>query len=394
MPWVMPMKMRRRKKEEQHLDIADVILAIIAAGAVVLGAFLCAWTEWQTAGYDSIARSALKNAVEVADTTKLDPSLEGKLVHMTGRVTSGGVTDDVLGVHADDAFVLERKVSYYQIVETKETKKDADGHKEVRSSYSRKWVGGVADSARFYSYSARSKAKAPICVIKSGTIVDEKACLGAYVLPADLSERLPKSDFVPKIKTKGELRAVQERIGCDPEMFHYTDKGFYLGDDVSGADLGDVRIRYRFAPAGDVSVLAVVRNGSFVPYRISKTESINMYQIVPGVVPLEEMVGEVDSDVGAMAWILRIAGFIIMAFGFIFLIETVAEKTPLRYLISPLKEEKTLSDSVRLAAGLALLIAGVFWTMAQPVKGGILLALALGIFVVPPRLASRKIKAE
>lgn len=383
------MKMRRRQKVQQSVDIADVILAIIAAAAVGLGACLCGWTEWQASGYDSIARSALKNAVEVADPSHPDPSLEGKLVHMTGKVSSSGVEDTVLGIHAD-TFVLERKVSYYQLVETKETKKDEDGRKEVRYSYSRKWVGYVPDSAKFYSYSQRSKAVPPILIIKSGTIVDEKATLGTYALPAGLLERIPKTEFVPKIATKGGLRSVQERIGCSPELFHYTDKGFYLGEDVSSPALGDVRIRYRSAPIGNISVLAVVKDRGFVPYRVSSAESINIYQIVPGVVSLKDMVGEVDSGVGIMAWILRAVGVVVMAFGFIFLIETLAEKTPLRFLLSPREDDKTLSDSARLAFGLALLIAGVFWVMAQPVKGAVLLVLGLGILVVPLRLAARK----
>src|SRR5688572_9889170 len=87
-----------------------------------------------------------RGAVVSTSSEKVDPALEGKLVHTTGRVrTASTVSDPVFGVSAN-AIALNRKVAMYQWKEKSESR---GGGSEARTyRYTKEWSETLVDSSK------------------------------------------------------------------------------------------------------------------------------------------------------------------------------------------------------------------------------------------------------
>ena len=101
---------------------------------------------------DSIAE-ARAVTMPVTDISGLNPELDGKVIHASGRAeTTDVLVDPFFGVNAT-AIRLSRKVEYYQWVETArtETHKKVGGSEEkvTTYTYAKEWVSTPVDSSVF-----------------------------------------------------------------------------------------------------------------------------------------------------------------------------------------------------------------------------------------------------
>ena len=371
---------RKRKKIDSGDVIASIFVHGLGVAALLCGLFVLWWGENQASRYYSLGSDALQSAVEIADLSRVDPALDGRLVHATGMAQCATPLEDPLFGVSAKAFTLKREVSCYQVVEIREKKKDENGRIEIVHRYKDRWVGGAVDSGKFYSAYQKGRAKPPLSALRSLRLAAQDVTLGAYRLPQFMVESV-RSDNPPKLQVPEGIRLLLPRkLGIAADMLHETDYGLYIGSNPSSPRIGDVRIRLSAVPLSEVSVLALAKGGTFERYRKpGDPENVNLARIVPGAVPLEGMIEKVDSDVTGGAWITRVLAAVLAGAGMIFLPwDRMMGCAPVRLLVNGRASDRTEwgPEAVfRLGLALLLLTAGATWLMSGDyATGGTLLA--------------------
>lgn len=148
--------------------------------------------------------------------------------------------------------------------------------------------------------------------------------------------------------------------------------------------IGDVRVRFEVVRPQEVSVIAQQSGGALRAYQ-PKNSTSAIELLATGNVPAEAMFTRAKQQNALFAWMLRLAGFVMMAAGIGMLLAplgVVADVIPF------------CGQIIRLGTGLAsLVIAGVLsavtiaiaWIAARPLLGLGLLALAAVLLVVAVR---------
>ena len=190
---------RKRKKIDSGDVIASIFVHGLGVAALLCGLFVLWWGENQASRYYSLGSDALQSAVEIADLSRVDPALDGRLVHATGMAQCATPLEDPLFGVSAKAFTLKREVSCYQVVEIREKKKDENGRIEIVHRYKDRWVGGAVDSGKFYSAYQKGRAKPPLAALRSLRLAAQDVTLGAYRLPQFMVESV-RSDNPPKLQ--------------------------------------------------------------------------------------------------------------------------------------------------------------------------------------------------
>ncbi|MBQ7221108.1 MAG: primosome assembly protein PriA, partial [Synergistaceae bacterium] len=124
----------------------------IATGFVLIA--LATWLLWWNEGRTFKTAGAIGEAElvtqDVQDISRIDPALEGKVIHATGRADTRDVLrDPIFGVEVN-AISLRREAEYYQWEEEEhtETRKKLGGGEETihTYTYSKNWVSRPINS--------------------------------------------------------------------------------------------------------------------------------------------------------------------------------------------------------------------------------------------------------
>ena len=153
---------------------------------IVLGTWLLWWNEERTFKTAGAIGEAEMITQDVQDISRLDSSLEGKLIHAAGHAdTKDILRDDLFGVSVN-AIKLERKTEYYQWVEHEhsETRKKFGGGEETVTTYtySQEWTNSPVDSSNFRDGDYRGR-NTIIADIKDFSAWAPNVTFGAYTLP-------------------------------------------------------------------------------------------------------------------------------------------------------------------------------------------------------------------
>lgn len=387
--------MSRRSRGSDDV-IADFIICAIAVSAILGGLFLLWWGESQTVQYGSLSAEAARTVEEMSDISKVDPALEGKLVHAAGQAECDGELEDRQFGVSLKGFTLHRRVRYYQLVEHKDKKKNSNGKLEVSYSYKETWTEKPVPSSGFYEYRYRSRAAAPYTTVPDKELIAENVRFGAYTLPEFLVTSVGNSQPVkPELSPEQKQKLIAD-LKISADLFNETEDGFYIGSNPSTAHLGDVRISFSAVPLSEVSILAKVKGDSFERFRREKDpDNVNIGRIMPGAVPAQEMLEKLDSDVTLGAWLVRLGSLILVAAGSFFLPwDNLIERRYVRLIIngSAAKAKEWEPGGVlRFALALLMLTAGLTRLLNGAFTAGcILLAIAAGLLFLPGLMHRKK----
>lgn len=384
-----------RKSRGSDDAIADFIICAIAVSAILGGLFLLWWGESQAVQYGSLNGEAARTVAEMSDISKIDPALEGKLVHASGLAECGSELEDPLFGVSVKGFTLHRKVRFYQIVEHKVKKKNSEGRMEVFYSYKEKWTEQPVPSSGFYEYRYRSRAAAPHATVPDREFIAENVRFGAYTLPEFLVTSVKNSHPVkPELSLEQKHNLITE-LKITADLFNETDDGFYIGSNPAAPHPGDVRISFSAVPLSEVSILAKIKGNSFERFHREKDpDNVNIGQIMPGAVPAQEMLEELKSDVTWGAWLLRLGSLILVAAGSFFLPwDNLIERRFVRLIINgsaAKAKDWELGGVFRFALALIMLTAGLTRLLNGAVTGGCILAAAAAGLLFLPGLIHRK----
>jgi Transmembrane protein 43 len=349
---------------------------LIVLGSVVL----LYWNEGRAIAAIHALDQAARQVVEVAVGAR-NPSAEGKLVHLTGMMTTTQtVRDPVLGVGGAGLLRLRRKVEMFQWKEEQSTthKKSLGGSETTRTTYTyhKEWSDQAIDSSQFR---LAQKHYNPSFPIASTTIDSPDVRLGVYhVDPGLLASVSAFTPFLPHSAPAG-----YQKVG--DELYRSRNSS---NPQPGNPQIGDIRITFAAVRAQTMSVVAALASGVLAPFH-----GANGYRIAlaaPGVVAASEMFREKKHEERLLTWALRGVGFLAMLIGFVLLLGPLSAVAAVLPFLEGIVEAGIFFVALMLAMPLTLLTIAVAWFAHRPLLSGGLIVVGIGLAMAIHRLRRRR----
>ena len=369
---------------------------IVGLGLFVLGFPVLFWNEGNSVKTAKALDEGEGACVSVESSAKVDPEMDGRLVHMTGKAdTKDVLTDEEFGV-SDTAIALIRKVEMYQWKEDCKTeeKKNAGGSVTTTKTYtySKVWSGKAIDSSEFkeaghdnpgaLEFTSRTQRAENVSFGAFRLNEGQVARIGAakdYAYPADFTCR------VARVQVKGTTIYVPNR---ETRLNEKNER-----DVASQPRIGDMRVVFRVVYPHEISIVAKQRGDTFVPYVAKTGKRVDLLK--DGVADAAEMFADARDANALFTWGLRLGGFLMMFIGLSMLLKPLSVLADVLPFLGNLVEM-----GIAVVAGLvslvcALVTIGVAWLFYRPVLGVALLAVAgLLVWKLIQRRKAAKTKAE
>lgn len=276
-----------------------------------------------------------------APAARIDPALDGKLVHVSGGLAAATpARDPVFGVVADGAVRLERRVEMFQWQEhsTGTTEKSLGGGSTTQTTYDyqRVWSGRAIDSGSFQTHAGHVNPPLPLSTLTSDA-ADVR--LGPYPLDAPVLALLAP-DAPVGLPADAAL----------PPGWQRGDTGPYRGRTPTDPAIGDVRVTFRALMPGTASIIAGQEGDRLAAFAAPGGSPIAL--ATTGIAKAPAMLAKERSEARQLAWTLRFGGFVLCLVGLVLMLR------PLAVLVSVIPVLETLVDvtAVLAMAGLAFLL--------------------------------------
>lgn len=315
---------------------------------------------------------------------RVDPALEGKLVHVTGKAeVSEELADPQFGISAP-AIRLVRKVEMYQWAQEKdtETKEKLGGGSETVTTYRYKkvWSSGLNRTSDFEKPEGHQN---PDSLPVEGKSIDaEKVNLGVFQLPDFLIRQITK----PAPLKIGALEEISEDWRGKVTLHA---GGLYVGSDPSKPEIGDVKITFSAVMPTEISVVAKQVGDSFETYRTVAGGDLEI--LAMGTQSAESMFEDQETANRTTTWILRGVGLLMLWIGGVLITR------PLRVVADVLPIAGRVVGaglgffSFALAMIAATITIATAWLFYRPVVGISVLVIT-AVFVVLLIMKMRKAK--
>lgn len=284
----------------------------IAVVLLLAGLGLTLWNEYRTIRVSLMLKKAEKSFVEADASGAIDPSCDGKLVHLTGVTRSAEpIRDTDTGVEVD-ALMLKRTVSYYQLVEYRNSQTE-----EI--TYSEDWTDNPLSSQDYSGFQQNTNFVYVRLADKKDTC--NTVSLGGYHLPArligwtrDYTDKLHIS--VPDSNMAWlRTQAQNASKGNSRVPVNVYDNVIYIGGNPSQPRIGDVKIEYSVVPHGTVSILGKAQGDEIVQY--GEGREFHILSIMEGKHKAGEIFDEERENNRGGGWLVRIAGLVMLLIGLI-----------------------------------------------------------------------------
>lgn len=343
-----------------HSWVGRMAISFIAAlfGLLLfLASFvLLYWNEGRAVdaivGQDAGARAVVSVPID-----RLDPALEGRLVHVTGTPTiTGPAVDPTFKVSASNAMRLRRTVEMYQWKEQESTRTEKHvGGSETKVTtytYYKEWSEQPIASTHFKQAASHTN---PAMHGRSATFDAATINLGAFRLDKKLVSQM--DEFKPIMPTAGD----------GISSFRVIGNHLYRGGTPDAPAIGDVRIAFGVVAVQPISVVAGQIGTSLAPFTVKNGYVID--RLALGTQGAADMFREAQAEEAALTWILRGVGFVMMLFGLLLM------SAPVSWLVSVLPFLETLVSisafflAMVLAIPLTLITIAVAWMAHRPLLG-------------------------
>jgi hypothetical protein len=358
--------------------IAESIKGIFVGLFMFLVAFpLLFWGECRSV--DEYKRlQAGRGAVVEAPSDKIDKSLDGKLVHVTGDVkVNEKLTDPVFPVTVE-GLKLVRSVEMYQWEENtrSEKKKKLGGGEETVTTYSYKtdWSSSLNDSSKFKNKKSEDGKTAYVnpssMPYESLTTVAKNATMGPYKLTESIISA------VGKTKAYELDDKVLEALPADLKGKVKIDKGaLYIGKDPSNPEVGDMRIRFEVGEPGPITVVSGQTGDTFKPYT-SKEIKKGLQLVENGKKTADEMFTSAEKSNAMLTWVLRFVGWLLMFIGLSMVFRPLSVLADVIPFIGSAIGFASTAVAFLFSGFFALVTIAVAWVVARPLLGIALLTVA------------------
>jgi hypothetical protein len=287
--------------------LADSLVGMALGLALFLGSFALLWWNESSVARDDTGIEEVSRALVRAGEVTRAKHISGKLVYLTGRVTTRDTLKDEPYLKGVVALALERHVEMYQWIEERGAAAQRGGRKTHAERYRLGWAEGRIDSSRFRV--PQGHANPPLRVDAPRPSRVRRAYFGpldaAEILthltprdPLDLSKTLLTTEAAGKYELGGNALYLRGARGQDA--------------------LGDVRLTWKVARQGSYSVIARVFAGGLAPY-MGRDHKPRFF-LLQGVRPPEALLGGRSRVASTgLAIVLRLVGFLAMWLGLMLL---------------------------------------------------------------------------
>ncbi len=375
--------------------LGDSFGGIILGVVLLIGAtVLLYWNEGRTVKTGDAIGEAQRAVVTLTDISRLDPAMEGKLVHASGRAETQDLLRDPIFGAEQVALKLQRTVEYYQWEENtrQETRKKLGGGEETVTTYTyeKKWSASPVDSAGFKdpNYTGINEL---LTQVEEGKWLAPKVSFGAYTLPESFKNAISGEQPLAVTLTYeqkrelGKMITVPLRYGRSPgaptpsfretvytaNYVHARDNVVYFGADPNSPRVGDVRVTFTQTPPAQVTLVAKVVGGSFEPFVASNGNKFS--RLAMGEQSAAAMFEGAQSENMLIAWVLRVVGVLLLIAGW----RAILGPLPVIADVVPL-----LGSIVGAGVGLVATLLGLSWGLIV-IAAGIMARplLAVGLLV-------------
>ena len=374
--------------------VFGLVLTVVSIAALF-------WNEGRAVKTTQALEEGQDNVQCVEDNSKIDPAMEGKLVHMTGTaVTEDVLHDQMFGID-HNGIKLARKVQYYQWVEKSHTEehKNAGGSvtKTTTYTYEAKWVDKPVDSSDFKE---PGHANA-VCMsaVASEAWAAENVTFGAFKLnkgqisSVDNVQTYSLSAYkAPEAISGNSTVAGDELYISWPSQVNGTIPapapvpGEAAAQPVTTADpanprIGDMRVSWTMvSPKEDVSLVAVQRKDTFGAY-VAKSSGYTVDLFSCGTKSAEEMFQDAHDANTMMTWLIRFGGWLVMFFAINMILKPISVVADVLPFLGNLAEVGLKAIAFFVSSVISLVVIAIAWIFYRPVLGIILLACVVALIV-------------
>jgi Transmembrane protein 43 len=363
--------------------IGQSIVGVLIGLALIVGAsFLLFWNEGRAV---QTARSLTEGEgiVVDADSAKVDPANEGKLVHVTGDLaTKAPLSDPDFGVSAQAARLVRTVETYQWKEESKtETRKNLGGSEDKVTTYTyvQTWSEPHIDSSRFHEQNGHAN---PPQKFRHFEVTARDATLGAFRPGEAALLRLAAGDELrvdPAIAT-----ALRDKLG----PASVADGRIFVGGDAARPRIGDLRVSYRIAADGPVSMIGRQTGAGFSEYQTKAGDRLLMAQA--GAVSADAMFKAAEAENRALTWILRAVGAVLVFVGWFLIMRPLAVVGSVVPFIGDVIGAGTGLAAFLMTAIVVPVIIAIAWLWYRPLVSLIALAIGAGIaYLVKMRAGQR-----
>ncbi len=341
---------------------------------VVAGTILLFWNEGRAVKRYKDLKEGAGAVVSIA-ADRVDPAMEGKLVHLGGDTrTDAPLSDPDFGVSAE-AVKLIRQAEIYQwveVVRTETRNKTGGGTEEIKTyTYEKQWRDSPVDSSGFKV--ANEHRNPTEMKYRGATLTADRVTLAAFTLPPFLVAKIGGDRPLPVESLEGAGESVRGTAKL-------ADGGVYFGADPRSPSVGDLRVRFSFVPVGPVSVVAQQSGNSFVPFRTKTGGTVDLLE--PGLVDAAAMFQMAQDRNKMLTWAIRIGGFILLGIAFSMILRPIAVLASILPFLGRLVGTGTTIVAFLLAGVLWTLTVAVAWIFYRPVLGIAILAVTVALFIL------------
>lgn len=355
-------------------------LVMILVGIVLVSGciWLLAWNEGRSV---TTSRALVEGAELVVslDSASVDPTNEGRLVHVAGAIQPDGVpADEELVVSAEGAFAVRRIVELYQWVqqEKSETQKQLGGSEETVTTYTyaKEWRSDAVDSGSFRQPGHDN----PDMPIEGAFFAVDSASLGAFRVDGNAAAALGRSTAI-KLTSDD---AVQMGAIMDVDASASIQNGWVtFSEDPRKPAVGDLRIRLERVDLGEASFVGAQRGDELVGYRASNGRTLFLSET--GIVDAARMFDAAQSENTLITWLVRAAGLVGIFVGFAMMLSILGVIADVVPFIGSIVRFGTGALALILTLLIGPLVIAIAWIAYRPlVATGVLVAgglLAAGI---------------
>ncbi len=352
------------------------LVGLVIGPLLVLGMiWLLSWNEGRSVQtYRALVEGA--GLVVSVDSGSIDAANEGKLIHVSGPVKPDGTPEDAaLGVVAEGAAGLSRKVEMYQWVEdsSSETKKTLGGGEETVTTYTYKkeWRPRRVDSSDFKQPDQHQNPDMPL---EGDRFTVATATLGAFTVDGETVANLG-ADSPVKLTPDVAGRVASALGTAKPVKADGTT--LYVGNSRQSPAVGDLRISFTRADISEASFVGAQKGTSITAYKASNGREILLSGA--GRETPAEMFDAAQSENTLITWLIRFGGLFGMFIGFVMLLSILSIIADVIPFVGSIVGFGTTVIAVILTLLLGPLVMAIAWIAYRPVLA--IAIIAIGVLI-------------
>ena len=357
------------------------------------------WNEGRAVRRAETLKQGAASVISAAADT-IQPGNEGKLIHVSGMLTTDDtLTDMVFGITIK-GIRLERNVEMYQWHEKTSTKSEKQLGGSVKKTtvytYEKGWSSSLINSSGFKEAGHSNPAAFPFesqkwfaSHVKLGAFTLQENMIrkiggeqpyafpADYKLPANVKGMVVNGRInIPAMAPAAAPAQAQTPAAQTPTQVSSTAPA--AAPMANTPQIGDVRISFTQILPHNVSVVAQQIKDSFCPYPVNEDTICLMSDSIQSA---ELMFNKAQSANNTMTWILRIIGFLMMLIGLSMVFKPLSVLADVLPIAGNIVEMGTSVVSFLIALPCWLIVIAIAWIFYRPVLGIILLAIACAVIV-------------